>query len=89
MTPISDDRLAEIDDDMRQFGYVDNDMAAELLAEVHRLRDVPPEVAAAMERVRPRLMRVGNWHVVEHEATTLTDLQIIAAHFTTLFKKGS
>lgn len=89
MTPMSDERLAEIDDDMRQFGYVDNDMAAELLAEVHRLRDVPPEVAAAMEvfTSNPSVSSDSRWIEIMHKKQEASNT--IAAHFTALFKKGA
>lgn len=114
MKPMSEERLAEIDGDMRQRGYVGNDTAAELLAEVHRLRDrlkavetnrdrwragaeaeasahdevrdeldrlrtLPPEVAAAMERYK----KLHGGPQKEDAADA------IAAHFTTLFTKGS
>ena len=83
--PMTEERLREIDDQMAQRGYLDNETTAELLAEVNRLRTLPPEVAAAMERYgnREELLRLESYYEYE------TDLDTIAAHFTALFQKGT
>lgn len=71
MTPMSEERLAEIDDDIRQRGYVDNDTAAELLAEVHRLRDR----LKAVERNRDGWRAGAEAEASAHDKETNHDLR--------------
>ena len=91
MTPMSEERLRELT------GMTLRSTELELLSEVHRLRTLPPDVAAAMERyakhiesengptsspyARPRGGLTAEW---------LMDQELIAAHFTALFtEKGA
>lgn len=53
--PMSDERLAEIGRCFLQLGFIPDSVGQELLDEVVRTRDIPPDVQAAMERYAKRL----------------------------------
>lgn len=76
MTPMSEERLREIETEKVHYLAVALSQRHELLAEIHRLRTLPPEVAEAMGR-----------YAADPERTS--ELHTIANYFTALFKKGA
>ena len=85
--PMSDERIVEIGRCFLQLGFIPDSVGQELLDEVVRTRDIPPDVQEAMEVfiASPTVSSDSKWIEIMHKKQAASG--IIAAWAVSHFRK--